>query len=101
MCSSSSSCRWWKKEPSMLALFPHFAGKSLGELATLPRVHSHGTHIFLAITGVLLNIENDAVASELLADLKCEHATFQRNISTDAFNVCHIYSLSSPYQYPV
>ena len=86
------SCRWFEKEPSVVAVFPRYAGKSLGELKALPRIRSHGTHIFLAIACVLINIENYAVTSELLADLKRDHAMFKPNISADAFNVRHFYS---------
>ena len=83
-----------------MALFPDYAGKPLAELKTMPRVRAHGTHTLLAITGVLLNIENEAVTSELLADLKRDHQKFQPSISADMYTVryfavsCVLLSLS-------
>ena len=81
------SRRWFEKEPSVLALYPQYKDKPITELKLLPRVHAHGSHIFLAITGVLLNLENEAVISELLIDLKRNHIQFQPTLSSEAFNV--------------
>ena len=77
----------------MVSVFPDFKGKSLNELKSMPRVRSHGTHTLLAFTGVLLNIENEAVTSELLADLKRDHEKFQPSITAEAYKVHYLCSL--------
>ena len=84
------SSRWWEKDPNILALFPQYKDKPLTELKLLPRVRAHGSHIFLAITGVLLNLETEAVTSELLDDLKRDHVQFQPTLSAESYTVCYI-----------
>jgi hypothetical protein len=77
---------WWEKEPTAIALFPQFKDKPLAELKPLPRVRVNGSHIFLAISGILLNLENDEVSCELLADLKKDHVKFQPTLSSEAYH---------------
>ena len=81
------SRRWWEKEPNTLTLFPHYKDKPFTELKLLPRLRAHGSHLFLAITGVLLNLETEAVTSELLADLKRDHIQFLPTLSAEAYTV--------------
>ena len=88
--------RWWEREPEVLGLFPQYKDKPLTDLKLLPRVRAHGSHVFLAITGILLNLETEAVASELLTDLKRDHALYQPTLSPEAYNVRYILTFCSP-----
>ena len=70
-----------------MSMFPQYSGRSLEELRTMPRIRSHGTHLFLGITGVLFNLENEATTDEMLADLKRQHTKFQPTLPPAAYTV--------------
>ena len=79
--------RWFEKDPSVLASFPMYSGKTADDLRTMARVRSHGSHLFLGITGVLFNLENETVTAEMLADLKRDHTKFQPTLPTAEYTV--------------
>lgn len=68
-------------------MFPRYSGKSLDELKAMPRIRSHGTHIFAALASVAFALENDEVTKELLADMKRDHVKFIGNISGEDYAV--------------
>lgn len=70
-----------------MRVFPRYAGKSIAELKAMPRIRSHGTHIFAALAGFAFALENDAVVNELLADSKRDHVKFIANISGEEYAV--------------
>lgn len=80
--------RGWEKEPGAVQQWPRYAGRSAAEAQEMPRVQSHSSHIFHAITGVVMNLDNAAMVDQLLADVRRQHARFRSNISADDYHVC-------------
>ena len=84
--------RWWEREPGVVQQLPRYAGRSAAEPQEMPRVQSHSSHIFHAITGVVVNLENPAMVDQLLADVRRQHAKFRSNISADDYQVSTSFS---------
>ena len=59
----------------------------MDELRLIPRVRSHGTHIFCAMDGIIRNLHKDEVVEELLADLRRDHIHVKNTISEEEFQV--------------
>ena len=76
---------------SATRLFPKFKGKSLEELRTFPRLKVHGTHIFESINAIVHNLEDEAIAEQLLLDCKRDHVTFKDTISLEDYKVLSLY----------
>ena len=83
----SSARRWFEKEPSVLDSFPNYKGMSISDLRPMPQVRTHGSHLFLALTGIIFNLENDHVTGEMLGDLKRDHDKWQPTLTTDNYSV--------------
>lgn len=72
--------------------FPNYSGKNITDLRSMPQVRAHGSHLFLAITGIIFNLENENVICELLADLKSDHEKWQPTMKTDNYSVRYVSS---------
>ena len=80
--------RWWEKDPNILRVFPRFRGKTIAELKTMPRVRSHGSHVFTAIDAIVRNLEDEDISGQLLLDCKRDHLKFRDLVSVEEYKVC-------------
>ena len=85
---SSELSRWWSADPTILRQYPRFRNKSIEEIKAMPRLRSHGSHVFLELEGLIHNIENDAVMEQLLLDMKRDHFKTRHDTSIKDYEVC-------------
>jgi hypothetical protein len=85
--AASLLLKWWEKDPSVLHVFPRYNGKSLDELRKMPRIRSHGTHIFGRLDGIIHNLNDEPVVHELMLDMKRDHTKTKENATAKDYGI--------------